>query len=243
MKGNEKRSGVIFEELPWDTQYFGVKCAKAVLQTPLSLQEWDDLQEEFCHYQFISIKNCNSDSKNSQLIGKDTAAFLADVNIQFVKKIHLPSKMPEQINIYQAMKKNEQIFGMLAFKYSKFIEDPQLKKRGGDLIYEQWVGNAFEKPEKYFVLSKEKNNKLNGFLLYSFEGAACVIELIAVDKKSVKTGIGTSLFQALESEVYRMGIDTIQVGTQVKNMEAINFYHKVGCYHVGSHQIYHLWNL
>ncbi|RDU21994.1 GNAT family N-acetyltransferase [Anaerosacchariphilus polymeriproducens] len=241
MQENE-RNGVIFEELQWDTQFFGVSCAKAVLHRPLSLHEWDDLKQKFCNYQFLSIKNCNSESQNSQLIGKDTSAFLADVNLQFMKKINYPSKIPEHIKIYQAMKKNEQIIDMAEFKYSKFLEDFQLKMRGGDLVYEQWIRNAFEKPEKYFMISKE-NNKINGFLLYSFHGAACVIELIAVDKKSVKTGIGTSLFQGLESEVYRMGIDMIQVGTQVKNIEAINFYHKVGCNHVGSHQIYHLWNL
>lgn len=45
------------------------------------------LQAKFKDYQFISITNQNSEPINTQLIGKDTSAFLADVNIQFVKNL------------------------------------------------------------------------------------------------------------------------------------------------------------
>ena len=100
-----------------------------------------------------------------------------------------------------------------------------------------------ERPDKFYALSKDENGDINGFLLFSYSDNACVIELIAVSQKETKGGIGTSLFKAVEYEAHQRGYNEIKVGTQVRNMGAINFYHKVGCKQVGCHQVYHLWNL
>ena len=35
---------VTFYELKWDTEFFGVTSAKAILHKPLSLNEWDELK-------------------------------------------------------------------------------------------------------------------------------------------------------------------------------------------------------
>ena len=73
-------------ELEWDTKYFGLACAKAVLYKPLTIDCWNELKRSFRQYQFVCIENRNSEPINAQLIGRDTSAFLADVNIQFLKE-------------------------------------------------------------------------------------------------------------------------------------------------------------
>jgi dTDP-4-amino-4,6-dideoxy-D-galactose acyltransferase len=232
-----------FNELKWDTDFFGVTSAKAILQRPLTFNEWDELKARFEDFQFISIVNNNSESENSQLIGKDTSAFLADVNIQFEKNIEGLNEMPKNVTIHQALEKNDQIIELADFQYSKFTEDPNLAKRGGNQIYQQWIINSFGHSDKFYALSKDESDNINGFILFSYSDSACVIELIAVSKKESKAGRGTSLFKALEYEAYQNGYSQIKVGTQVRNLRAINFYHKVGCKQVGCHQVYHLWNL
>lgn len=236
------KNKISFYELNWDTNFFGVSSAKAILHEPLQLNEWDKLQENFKDFQFISITNQNSEPINAQLIGKNTSAFLADVNIQFVKKLTDPYEIPENITIHQSLKKINEITELADFEFSKFTEDPELAKRGGDQVYSQWLLNAFEKPDKFFALSKDENDKVNGYVLFSFSDNASVIELIAVSPKVTKGGIGTSLFRAVEFATNQKGYNEIRVGTQLRNIGAINFYHKQGCKQVGCHQVYHLWN-
>ncbi|SFQ51583.1 Ribosomal protein S18 acetylase RimI [Psychrobacillus psychrotolerans] len=232
-----------FYELKWDTEFFGVSSAKAILKKPLSLKEWEELKTRFNDYEFVSIVNNNSDPINAQIIGKNTSAFLADVNIQFKKKIDNIYEMPSNTTIHRALERTNQVIELADFQNSKFLEDHELAKRGGDKVYRQWLINSFDNSDKFFVLSKDENGKINGFLLFSYSDDACVIELIAVSRDVTSGGLGTSLFKAVEYEANQRGYNEIRVGTQVKNMGAINFYQKVGCKQVGCHQVFHLWNL
>jgi len=236
-------NAVDFYDLKWDTDFFGVTSAKAILNKPLSINEWEGLKNRFNDYQFISIVNNNSEPDNAQIIGKDTSAFLADVNIQFTKKIENSQEMPINITVHHALEKNDLVIEMADFQFSKFTEDPELAIRGGDKLYRQWLINSFDNQDKFFALSKDENGEVNGFLLHSYSDKACIIELIAVSKAVTKGGLGTSLFKAVEYEADQRGCNEIKVGTQARNMGAINFYHKVGCKQVGCHQVYHLWNL
>lgn len=233
---------VTLNKLTWDTEFFGVTSAKATLHKPLTLNEWADLKTRFKDYQFISILNKNSEPINAQFIGKDTSAFLVDINIQFEKKLVGLDEKPKNVTIHQALEKNDQITEIADFQFSKFSEDPELAKRGGDHVYQQWLINSFGKTDKFYALSKDEVGDINGFLLFSFADNACLIELIAVSQKETKGGIGTSLFRAVEYGAYQQGVKEIKVGTQIRNLGAINFYHKVGCKQVGCHQVYHLWN-
>lgn len=237
------KSAVTFTELLWDTEFFGVKSAKAILKKPLKKIEWENLKKRFEDYQFLSILNLESESFNAQLIGKDTSAFLIDTNIQFVKKLTKLSELSANVTIHQALAKNEKIIEIADFSFSKFTEDPELLKRRGNEVYSQWLLNAFEKKEKFFLISKNIAGEINGFVLFSYLDSTCIIELIAVSTKESKGGIGTSLFNALEHISFKQGIKEIKVGTQIKNLNAINFYHKMGCKQVGCHQVFHLWNL
>lgn len=243
MKNNSIDNSYTFFKLQWDTDFFGVKCAKAVLHKPLTLTEWIDLKDKLRNYQFTSIENRNSEPNNAQLIGRDTSAFLVDVNIQFKKKIGLPVEHSQNIKIYQALERNERIIELGDFKFSKFTEDPELLKRGGARVYRQWLINAFGKADKFYALSKDENGETNGFLLHSYAESACIVELIAVSQNVNKHGIGTNLFKAVEYQAYQLGCVNIRVGTQVRNMGAINFYCSAGCKQVGCHQVYHLWKL
>lgn len=233
----------ILYELKWDTDYFGIKCGKVILSEPIKKCELDSLKKEFKDYEFISIENRNSEPINSQLIGYYTNAFLADVNIQFEKQVESNNEICRSIEIFQALEPVEKIIEIANFEISKFVEDKELLKRGGDKVYKQWIINSFKNNEKYFAISKNENNEINGFLLYSYSNNNCIIELIAVEKNITSKGVGTYLFKTVERSAYEMGCNKIRVGTQVRNQKAINFYHKMGCKQIGCHQVFHLWNL
>ncbi len=243
MKDNNIQKPVSFRELQWDTDFFGVSCAKAILHKKLEKNDWNNIKEKFAGFQFVAIENINSEPLNAKMIGTDTKAFLADVNIQFIKSIKDDVKLEDDIKIYQSMKRENKILDIANFKYSKFIQDIELSKRGGPNVYRQWIINSFEKQDKFFAVSLDANGDINGFLLHSYTKDACIIELIAVSDITSKKGIGTSLFKSVEYSARQNGFNEIKVGTQIRNLPAINFYHKVGCKQFGCHQVYHLWNL
>lgn len=242
MKDENKANAYSFRELQWDTKYFGVSCAKAILYKSLIKVEWDCLKEKFSDYQFISIVNRNSEHLNACLIGMETTSFLVDVNIQLKKKINATCNMPNGIKIYQSMKRDDRILEIADFPFSKFKEDPKLAKRGGANVYRQWLINSFGNPEKFYAVA-ESDGEINGYILHSYSDRTCTAELIAVSSKKTRGGIGTNLVKAVEYAASQQGCVELKVGTQVRNFGAINFYQKCGCKQVESHQVYHLWNI
>lgn len=245
MYKKEFQDSISLYKLEWDTNFFGVNCAKVMLHSNISIDAWKQLKDSMKNYEFVSIENSNSDPINSQLIGRDTKAFLADTNIQFIKQIKFNHEynMESNIKICSSLNVDKKVAHLANFQFSKFMEDLNLKKRGGSQVYKNWVLNSFKNPNKLYILSRDKNQNINGFLLYSYSKDICTVELIAVAKTSSRNGIGTSLFKALEYEVYNQGVKIIKVGTQIRNTPAINFYHRMGCKQVGCHQVYHLWNI
>lgn len=232
-----------FYELVWDTDFFGITCAKVMLNKPLIQEEWISLKKEFNNYQFISIVNKYSEPGNARIIGKGTTAFLTDVNIQFLKQIEAPFKNSPDISIQHSLNEDETILELAQFPYSKFTDDPELLKRGGDQVYKKWIQSAFNQSNKFFALSKNVAGNITGFLLHSYSGNACVLELMAISSKEAGGGIGVALYKAVESSAHQLGCNEIKVGTQVRNATAINFYRKLGFKQIGAHQVYHLWNL
>jgi len=240
--------------LDWDTEFFGVSCAKAVLAEPLPDEAWVELLRGMSAYAFVSIDNRDSDPDNTRRIGTGTKAFLADVNVQF-EKILTPDRVslsrwiaPDSepvpsIRICEAMERDERILGMSVFAKSKFITDPELRKRGGENLHREWLSNSFGKPDKFFAVARDESGAAIGYLLHSYSDRICTIELISVDGTVRHAGVGSKLYRAVEREAFRRGCDTIHVGTQIRNIEAVNFYYKSGFKLVGCHSIFHLWNL
>ena len=229
--------------LQWDTDYFGVSSARVNLTGVVD----ENGQEEiigFCkHYDFITISNPDNISENNNWIGSKTNAFLADVNIQFMKLlVDKPQYKDEKTYVVNCLSRNEQIvnIGKKSFSYSRFFNDPRLPQKQAKNIYLYWTEGAFDQENKYFAISEREGN-VAGYILFSFNEDSCVIELIAVDEKYQGQRVGKSLIHTVESFVIDKGIQKIKVGTQVNNISAVLFYIAMEFKYVGCSSIYHLW--
>ncbi|NPV45212.1 MAG: GNAT family N-acetyltransferase [Firmicutes bacterium] len=249
MNNISKLDSKTFELLPldWDTDYFGVKSAKVVLKKKISKVEQDRILN-YCHkFHFITISNLDNNNENNVWIGKRTKAFLTDLNIQFIKHINIntqSSTIDKFTNVYNSFPKNKDVLRIAqkAFLYSRFFNDPYLPKEKAQSIYLHWTDCAFNKPEKYFVIT-ERNDKIAGYLLFfiNFEKRYATIELIAVDEIFRSQSIGKSLIAKLEFFAFKKGIKSIKVGTQVDNVTAVRFYNACGFQYAGCSSIYHYW--
>lgn len=229
--------------MQWDTDFFGLSCAKAVLARPLKREDWNELKSRLEKFQLVYLENQNSLPVNARLIGQETSAYLVDINVQFSKQLSGSGARADDIRVFNPMPYEEGLLDLVEYKWSRFTDDPGLLSRGGDQVYRQWLINAFDKEDKHWALSLDQTGAIRGYLLHSYAGSACRIELIASSPEQAGRGVGTSMVKAVEAAAHERGMDTIQVGTQLRNLKAINFYHRLGFKQVGSHQIYHLWNI
>lgn len=229
--------------LNWDTDYFGINSARVNLTGSID----DEGQEkiiDFCKgYEFVTITNINNVKENNHWIGTRTDAFLADMNIQFMKV--LEDKLGYQDDktyVVNTLSRNEQIVQIArgSFQYSRFFNDPRLPEKQAKNIYLHWTECAFGQENKYFVIS-EREGRVAGYILFSINEDSSVIELIAVDEKYQAQGVGKSLIQTLELFVRDKRINKIKVGTQVDNISAAQFYSNMGFTYLSCRSVYHLW--
>lgn len=232
--------------LDWDTNFFGIKSAKIYLYDEICNDDIKKIKEivKEKEYEFITIQNCRNIEQNNVLMANFEGAFLADVNIQFEKKLDRSKEIEnkENVCIKEKYEKDENIVNIAkkAFTDSRFLIDSKLRR--GNEVYVQWVNNSFEKQNKFFCTYRE-DKKTKGFILFSIEKdkKSIFLELIAVDKDSKGKGIGTSLIKQLENFAIENKIEYIRVGTQLNNLNAQNFYEKKEFKHIMNNSIYHWW--
>lgn len=229
--------------LEWDTDYFGVKSARVNLLGNVDERGQEDILS-FCeNYDFVTIANFENRNENNLWIGKKTAAFLADVNIQFVKELDSNEQLSNDYTyVTNNMPVNDQILSIArkSFKYSRFFNDLNLSESKSQSIYLHWTEGAFQQDSKYFVICEREGN-IAGYLLFSSEENYATVELIAVDEAYQGQGVGKALIKAMDSFAMEKGICKIKVGTQVNNISAVQFYSKMGFTYVGCASVYHFW--
>ena len=237
------RKNYELKPLQWDTDYFGVSSARVNLSGIVDNRSQEEIIE-FCNdYDFVTISNPDNIKENNQWIGNRTNAFLADMNIQFLKVlIDKPDYQDEKTYVVNSLSRNEQIVDIAkkSFNYSRFFNDPMLPQEQAKNIYLHWTECAFGQENKYFVISKREGS-VAGYILFSMSEESSVIELIAVDEKYQGQRVGKSLIHTIESFVIDQGIQKIKVGTQVNNISAAQFYNAMGFKYVSCGSMYHLW--
>lgn len=232
----------IIQPLVWDTEFFNLKCGRVVLNGQFN--EWGTLTDELDLYDFISIQNVDNEIETNERISELRGAFLADINIQFAKKVgkgiqystfdvyfakDIPRKLLDSIKIEGS-----------DFAYSKFECDKNFKALDGYKVYKEWIKNSLKSDNKYFLIC-EKDNEVISFILYSISEKNARIELVKVDKKYQSMGIATKMIRHLEFKLNRQKINELIVGTQVNNINAINLYHKLGFKETVHTSVFHLW--
>lgn len=234
-----------FKFLEWDTAYFGISSARVNLNGIIDEKSQENIIAFCKDYDFVTISNLDNIKENNYWIGNKTNAFLADMNIQFIKVLKdKPDYQDGKTYAGNYLVKKEQILDIArkSFNYSRFFNDPNLPQKQANNIYLHWTECAFNQENKYFVISEREGN-VAGYILFSFDKDSSVIELIAVDEKYQGKSVGKSMIHTMESFVTERGIKKIKVGTQLNNISAAQFYNAMGFKYVSCGSIYHLWKI
>jgi len=236
-----KNDNYRFFTLDWDSEWFKIPCAKVVLDTSLSEEDWASLVPGFTDYTLIVIENRDAEPANAQWIGKHTNAFIADVNIEMQKHLKESSyALPPRMEIRNSVQYNEHILAASRHTYTRLVLDPELARRGGDKVLEQILIDAFDKSDKYFALSYDEDQLCDGYFLFFYEQD--YVQARQASALRSNAGTGTRLFTAIEYAAWSRGITRIHSGLSLYNKPSMNIHIKFGYKLTACHQIYHLWN-
>ena len=234
------------EKAEWDTDYFGVLCAKAELLRVLSEQEFCSFNEEVNKFQFVMVSNPDIYAENNKFLEKLSGSQKADTNILLRSDAPFADskKLPDGIEL--SISDNvehgdieEKVRG--AFSASRFHHDPHISVDQADGIYINWLRNAQLKENKYFCICKV-DGEFAGLILFRKESSdTSLIELIFRCMDFRKAGVGSAMMHHLFEFCLKNDITKILVGTQERNETALKYFRKHGFKDVQRTHIFHIW--
>lgn len=229
-----------FKHLDWDTDFFGVPCARASLLEALTEQEFEELLHQCDEYGFVTIENTCGEFSNDFYLGNNSRAYIADCAVTLKKQSKANSSADYGDTKIRPATEDDlpwivEIAGS-AFKNSRFSNDPEISEEQVSNLYKSWVKNALSDENKVVFVTEEKN----GFIVYLQSGNQAHINLIATGGKNRKKGVGTALVKYVDNYAFENGCDDFFVGTQATNIPAINLYTKCGFKFLNTTRIYHL---
>ncbi len=111
------------------------------------------------------------------------------------------------------------------FRNSRFYNDPFFSVTEADRLHSSWLANSVSGQAADAVLI----NPASGFVTCKLtKDGNGEVALIGVWEGSRGRGAGRDLMTAAVRWFLRQGVTTVRVKTQVKNLRAMNFYHRLG---------------
>jgi len=125
-----------------------------------------------------------------------------------------------------------------AFSCSRFHTDNMFTTETANRIKKQWAVNYFIGGRGDCMFVVERGNDVAGFLLAMQKGATAIIDLIAVDENCRGQGCGAELVNKFMQH-YAERSQHIVVGSQLANVESLEFYQSMGFRLASSDHVFH----
>lgn len=165
-----------------------------------------------------------------------------ETKLKFRKKISDFHKINIKVISYNGESNQELID--LAFEAginSRFKLDPKLSPFFEE-FYIKWLENSLNRSFADDVLIVKNKLGFLGFITLKKEDeSSASIGLIAVNKDSKRTGIGSALIKAAENWVSSNNLQYLKVITQKSNKNACLFYKNMGFTLFDTDYIFHIW--
>jgi dTDP-4-amino-4,6-dideoxy-D-galactose acyltransferase len=235
----------ILENLDWDSSFFGYPVAKIKAeQIPVEKLSALIKQAQVNAVKLIYLFTDPLDevSVNSANL---TGAKLVDRKIIFHKKIDGSdvSTLDDHIELFMEDLPSGQLVNLSIQSglYSRYKIDPGFKNNEFEKLYIAWIENSVSKKIADHTFVYKENGIVLGFVTLKVKDSFGQIGLIAVDEGSRGKAIGKKLITAVSNQLLQDNIPDIEVATQMDNVDACNFYKKVGFTGIKTENIFHIW--
>jgi dTDP-4-amino-4,6-dideoxy-D-galactose acyltransferase len=218
----------------WDTDFFGKKMGVFLLDNFTEAELNKDLKEaENNKYDYIV---CQLESPKAETIRllESKGFYLSDVGVIWLINVDEYLSMFEReeaksvaVVTKASIESLKNLQGIIRpmFPNSRFYSDPFFSQDEADNLHMEWMKNSImgkvadvvlQIPGKGFVTCKKKENRIGEIIL------------IGVVEEFRGRNLGKSLMDASVTWFSDYFVKSIRVKTQLKNVDAMNFYRKLG---------------
>ncbi len=223
----------MIKELLWDSTLFKKKIGEFIMvsQKPSYLKEVLNKAKEN-RFDYITCKMRAQNTSLNRLL-ESSGFYLTDIGVTLVTKTDMFfQRNLEDLTVTKTVRPayTQDISTLKRMIKSLFIEsrfysDPFFSKAMAERLYQVWVENSVEGqaaditywiPQTGFITCR-KSEKNSGSIV-----------LIGIKKGLRGKGFGTALIKKAMEWFRSQKISLVTVRTQLKNLEALNFYIKIG---------------
>ncbi len=219
------------ELLPWDSEFFGVRIARASGERADSvrvaaIREWCTAHQVDCLYFLASLDDpvtlaalCTPPFKLVDL-RVTVACPIGDKSYEVPSSVVIREWQPRDLPHLRAIASS-------AYTDSRFYFDQRFERALCDKLYETWVEQSC-RGQADFVLVAEHDQAAAGFVTGSLRGSAGEIGLIGVRAQLRGRGVGTALMQSALERLRLRGCTQVELVTQGRNIGAQRMYQRLG---------------
>lgn len=212
---------MIVSKLVWDSHFFNKEIGSVSLDqiTEIKYCENFDLIFSFQKNDFIfEIDNFKNSFQQKKVI------YLKEIN-----SFNIIDSF--EIKDFDSDYRNINFFKDLALesgKYSRFKLDENFENQHFEDLYLKWIENSLNKKfaDKIFYL--EENGVAIGFVTISKKENIATIGLISTHPDYQRKGLGKKLLQVAENYCFNSNLKFLEIPTQKENLQACQFYEKLG---------------
>lgn len=212
----------MLNSLDWDSNFFEKKISRFDLDHAKDIDTFYNLFSQFSGdlvYLF---------SKEKLDIAFNESFFLADKKVIFQKKVLIQEDLSDN-NIISSVDVTDDLLELafLSGNHSRFNLDKNLSSKFKEL-YQLWLQKSINRELASEVFVYKIDEKEIAFVTIKKNNEVATIGLIAVNSLYHGKNIGSLMMRATEDWCLQNNIHTLEVATQLDNVQACNFYKKNG---------------
>lgn len=220
----------MLRELIWDSRFFRKKIGEFLIHgyKPPDVDKILDIAKNE-GYEYIFCRLYNQDTSFIKVL-TTKGFYLTDIGITWqinIKKLFLKTDKSLQDFIITASQEHIPELKRMTrglFKDSRFYSDPFFSEDEADRFFEAWIESSVKGDAADIVFYYPER----GFISCKKENMIGRIVLIGVVHQWWGKGIGRALIERAGEWFNREGIEIVHVRTQLKNINAMKFYSKLG---------------
>lgn len=228
--------------LAWDSIFFNKKIGRIDITDDYTFLV-ENLEKAFQQqYDLIYVFGNKSTDIPNKILEKFNGK-LVDRKITYTAQIEdLRTKTTTKIKEFN--QKDGSLLYDLAYlsgTHSRFKLDEDLGIENFKRLYREWIDKSVNHQIAEKVFAYEDDERIKAMATLGVKENTATIGLIAVDETLQGKGVGMSLIDACVQYCKIEGIISLDVPTQLDNIQACKFYEKRGFAEKSVQNIYHFW--
>lgn len=227
---------MIIKNLVWDSNFFKKRIASVLLE-----------RQDICKLRNL-LSYLKSEGYDLIYLSVEGGRELDDCFKENLvdKKVIYSSKITEgelssYISDYDASPEFLFPLSRQAGEYSRFKKDSNFGQDDFLRFYDTWIENSIKREIADVVYIYKVSNSIKGLITGKTRENKMVIGLLSVVDGCRGQGIGRALIKHLNAYSNTIGINQLEVATQLDNIKACKFYEKNGMIQKSITPIYHFW--